>query len=86
VHAILERNAPAFKQIQFHWDTLTIIPLSHDIATYHGTVGGSMTDMAGRTSPVLILESGTVIKRQDGWKLLCGQSRSLVTEGPVSGE
>jgi hypothetical protein len=80
VRTILSTAAPAFKEVEFHWDTLTIFPLAPDIATYQGLVVGSMTDTANTIFPVRILESGTVIKRVDGWKLLSGQSRSLIPD------
>jgi hypothetical protein len=80
VRVILETTASAFKDIEFRWDMLTIFPLAPDIATYHGIVVGSMTDTANTRFPVRILESGTVIKRVDGWKLLSGQSRSLIPD------
>jgi len=74
VKTILEVNARSLRAAEFSWDTLQIFPLSHEIANYSGIVKGSMTDTAGVTSSVMIIESGTVIKRRDGWKLLNGQS------------
>ena len=79
VKAILEKNAVAFRKIEFHWDTLQIFPLSAQIATYSGIVSGTMIDTSGVKSSVQIIESGTVIKRKDGWKLLSGQSATLTT-------
>jgi len=38
-----------------------------------------MIDTSGVKSSVQIIESGTVIKRKDGWKLLSGQSATLTT-------
>jgi len=77
VRTILETNARAFRKVDFHWDTLEVFPLAADIATYTGIVRGMMTDTAGTASPVSIIESGTLIRRPDGWKLLSGQSRIL---------
>jgi hypothetical protein len=77
VRLILEKNAVAFTEIKFSWETLIVLPLTDQIATYSGIVTGAMRDTAGVESPVRIIESGTVIKRNDGWKLLCGQSASL---------
>lgn len=74
VRAILERNAHAYANVQFHWDTLDIFPLAPHIASYTGIVGGTMTDTSGMTTQVGVIETGVVIKRSDGWKLLCGQS------------
>ena len=80
VRHILESNAKSFQAIDFNWDTLQVFPLSDNIANYSGIVKGSMIDTSGIKSSVLIIESGTVIKRPDGWKILSGQSALLNTE------
>ena len=77
VRAILEANARTYRSVAFSWDTLQIFPLSNTIATYSGIVNGEMTDTAEQKTQVSIIESGTIIKRTDGWKLLCGQSAVL---------
>ncbi|MDW7690645.1 hypothetical protein R9C00_22195 [Flammeovirgaceae bacterium SG7u.111] len=53
---------------------LEVFPLTNEIANYSGTVRGRMVDKSGVETNVTIIESGTVIKREDGWKLLSGQS------------
>ena len=83
VKIILEQNAKAFQAIEFHWDTLQLFPLSSEIVNYSGIVSGSMTDTAGIKSRVSIIESGTIIKRQDGWKLLSGQSAVLPVDSTI---
>ena len=80
VRKILEINAKSFQAIEFNWDTLQVFPLSDKIANYSGIVKGSMIDTSGIKSSVIIIESGTVIKRSDGWKLLSGQSAILNSE------
>ncbi len=80
VRQILEINAKSFQAIEFNWDTLQVFPLSDKIANYSGIVRGSMIDTFGIKTSVLIIESGTVIKRSDGWKLLSGQSAILNPE------
>lgn len=75
VSVILHQMAPAFTAIDMQWDTLTINPLSSSLAAYTGKVLSQMTDTSGVTSAHALLESGVLIKRKDGWKLLCGQSR-----------
>ena len=77
IRHILENNAKSFQAIEFKWETLQIYPLSEKIANYSGIVKGSMTDTSGNKSSVIIIESGTIIKRSDGWKLLSGQSAVL---------
>ncbi len=80
VRQILEINAKSFRAIEFNWDTLQVFPLSDKIANYSGIVKGSMIDTSGIKSSVIIIESGIVIKRSDGWKLLSGQSAILNSE------
>ncbi|MGB5818477.1 MAG: hypothetical protein WBG90_03260 [Saonia sp.] len=77
VKTILERNHKAIHSIKMQWDTLQIFPLTNEIANYSGIVDGVMIDTAGIKSTMSIIESGTIIKREDGWKLLSGQSEIL---------
>ena len=77
VYIILVNNAKMFSEVIFEWNTLQIFPLTEEIANYSGIVEGSMTDTSGIVNAVLIIESGTVVKRSDGWKLLSGQSAVL---------
>jgi len=77
VETILRMNAKAFNSVNLTWDSLNIFPLSGEIATYAGIVSGVMIDTAGIESRISIIESGTIIKRETGWKLLSGQSTIL---------
>ena len=77
VKTILTHNAKSIDQIEFTFETLEIFPLRKTIANYTGIVKGKMTDTARVTSTFRIIESGTLVKRPDGWKLLSGQSRNL---------
>ncbi len=77
VKTILETNATLFDKVEFHWESLQIIPITNKIANYYGIVEGVLTDTAGFENNVAIIESGTIIKRSDGWKLLSGQSANL---------
>jgi len=77
VETILEMNADSFKKVQFYWATLRILPISKDIANYTGIVGGAITDSKDSINAVHMIETGTVIRRENGWKILSGQSRNL---------
>lgn len=77
VRGILEINAKSFSEVVFEWNTLQIFPLTNEIANYSGIVAGAMMDTSGIMRKMLIIESGTVIKRPDGWKILSGQSAVL---------
>jgi hypothetical protein len=74
VASILNANAAMFRSIDNAWDTLSVIPLSSDIATYTGRISSKATDTSGKKSTTMLIETGTLIKRKDGWKLLCGQT------------
>lgn len=80
VKSILEMNAKHFSHVELRFDTLQIFPLTENIVNYSGIVRGMMTDTSGSKTNVAIIESGTIIKRKDGWKLLSGQSANLTTE------
>lgn len=77
IRVILEANAPLYTSITVEWETLEVLPLSPDIASFHGIVSGIWEDSTGHKMDMRILESGTTILRSDGWKLLSGQSRVL---------
>lgn len=77
IHAILSQNAPALNHAEFHWETLDIFPLTNSLATFTGVVRGHTIDTAGNRTNISLIESGNVIKRSDGWKLLCGQTNGL---------
>lgn len=74
VVAILNQNAPLYQSIDNRWDILRITALNKELATYTGRLHSVMTDTAGQISKVTLVETGLMIKRQDGWKLLCGQT------------
>ena len=77
VKIILIENDKAIKTIEFNFDIIQVFPLKNSIANYSGVVSGKMTDTLNNISKFKIIESGTLIKRKDGWKLLNGQSRNL---------
>jgi hypothetical protein len=71
---VLEENAPKFKYIDNSFDTLRIVPLSKEIATYTGRLHSTMTDTRGNIMTLQLVETGVLIKRKEGWKLLSGQT------------
>jgi hypothetical protein len=79
VLTILRQNAPKYKSIDNSFDTLRIIPLSKELAAYTGRLTSSMTDTSNVITTFKLVETGTLIKRKDGWKLLNGQT-SLLNE------
>lgn len=77
VRTIIEQNAKAIRSVQYEYDSLLIVPLSPTIANYSAILSGNVTDTSGVNSPVRLIESGVLIKRKDGWKLLSGQTALL---------
>jgi hypothetical protein len=77
VVAVLTLNAPRFVSVDNTFDTLRIVPLSTSLATYTAKVLSVMKDTAGNVSAVHLIETGVVVKRSDGWKLLNGQTSLL---------
>ena len=74
VAVILRQNAGTYTEIDNSWVILKVTPLSSDSASYSGKLRSQITDTSGKTMTSSMLESGIVIKRNDGWKLLCGQT------------
>ena len=77
VAIVLNQNARKYKFILNSFDTLKIIPLSRELATYTGRLRSTMTDTTGKLMTFSLVETGVLIKRQDGWKLLSGQTSIL---------
>lgn len=76
VHFI-KQNASLFQTISNKWDTLRIIPLTKELASYTGTLLSTVTDKTGITETYPLIETGLMIKRNNGWKLLNGQTAAL---------
>jgi hypothetical protein len=74
---ILKRNAPLFKSINNVYETLRIVPIGERQACYTAKVFSTMTDRAGNKSIISLVETGVLIKRSSGWKLLNGQTSVL---------
>ncbi len=73
----IKQNAPLFRSINNMWDTLRIIPLTKELASYTGKLHSVMTDTSGKTTTYSLIETGVMIKRSDGWKILNGQTAML---------
>ncbi|MEM9324528.1 MAG: hypothetical protein AAGA85_02685 [Bacteroidota bacterium] len=81
IRAILEQSARSIVSADLTWDTLWVYPLTPSLATFHGIVSGEMVhreDPVGTTRQVKMIESGTIIRRASRWRLLSGQTTSLV--------
>jgi hypothetical protein len=78
VVAILKKNAPKYKSVNNTLSNLKIIPISSEIATYTANLNSVMTDTIEQVAIYRLIESGVIIKRKNGWKLLSGQTSMLL--------
>jgi hypothetical protein len=78
IEHILKQNLSKFKSVDNSFDTLRIIPLSGELATYTAQIHSTVTDTFNKISTYSLIETGVVIKRKTGWKLLSRQT-SLVS-------
>lgn len=77
IKGILIANSKVINHIEFSWESIKIHPITEEIATYTGIVKCVQVDTDAKSVTFKIIESGTLIKREDGWKFLNGQSRNL---------
>jgi hypothetical protein len=73
----IKQNAAKYQSVDNSFDKLMIIPLTKELATYTGQLSSSVTDTSGKVTRVSLVETGLLIKRLDGWKLLSGQTSML---------
>jgi hypothetical protein len=74
IHSIIQKNASLFASVDNTWQSLKIIPLSKELANYTGRIRSVMKDTSGKINAFTLVETGLVIRRVDGWKLLSGQT------------
>lgn len=80
VAAILKRVAPKYSAVDNTFEILEITPQTDELATYSGRLRSVMTDTSGKVSTFVLIEKGTVIKRESGWKLMKGKTTVLPGE------
>jgi ketosteroid isomerase-like protein len=74
VASAIRRNANQWRHIEIGFDTVAVHLTGPQTATYSGRLHAEMTDTAGNVTDIHLVETGTLIRRADGWKLLCGQT------------
>ena len=77
VHTLLTKASPMYKAVDNSWQAINIFPLSKELASYTGKIHSKMTDISGNTIEMHLVETGLLVKKKDGWKLLCGQTTKL---------
>ncbi len=73
----VNQNAAKFKSVDNTWLSLRIDPLTAELASYTGTIHSIATDTTGQIGDYKLIETGLMIKRNDGWKLFRGQTSVL---------
>lgn len=79
VVAVVTKNAANFSKVDNKYETLRIIPLNHNLATYTCKLKSQVTMPGGLVHDFIFLETGNMIKRGQEWKILSGQT-TLIQE------
>ncbi|HTE25239.1 hypothetical protein [Flavitalea sp.] len=74
---ILKQNAPLLTSINNVYEILKIVPIGKYQACYTARVISNVTDTKGNSSTTSLIETGVLIKRPTGWKLLSGQTSMI---------
>jgi hypothetical protein len=82
VASILKKNTGLFRSIVNRFDTLTIVPIGRNVASYTARISSTILDTTNKTNTVLMVETGVVIKRPGGWRLLSGQTSVINSSQP----
>ncbi len=77
VATVIKQNAGKYRSVDNSFDDLKIIPLSREFATYTGRLHSVMIDTSGKSFSFSLVETGVLIKRKDGWRLLSGQTTMI---------
>ena len=77
VIAAIKHNASLFKSIDQPFDTISVFPLTKDMACYTGRIHSMMTDSSGKVFESWLWETALMVKRSEGWKLLSGQTSMI---------
>ena len=74
---VLDNNADRYRKIENSWEQLHIDMLSSDMLP--GVLLSNVIDTSGYISHVKLMETGILVHRVDGWKLLSGQTAVIGT-------
>lgn len=74
VAAVLTGSANKYSSIDNNWVELTIVPLTPFFASYTGKVHSRIVFSSGEEMATDLMETGVLVKRKEGWKLLSGQT------------
>lgn len=74
VASVLRQSAPMLRSVYNTWDTLRITVHTRSHAGYTGRLHSVIIDSSGNVSENTLIETGFLIRRESGWKLLNGQT------------
>jgi hypothetical protein len=74
IAAAIQRNAPLFKWVDNHYDSLLIMPLTKEYAQFVMRTFSTTVNATGDTARFSFIESGVLVKRKDGWRFLSGHT------------
>ena len=74
VRTVLTATAPSLRSMDNRWENLIVHPINNETATYSGNIRSIMVDSSGKSTTMFLQETGIVVKRKDGWKLVAGQT------------
>ena len=77
VRTILTRNAPRIEKVDNRFDSLHIVPLAHNLASYTARIHSMSKDTSGQEYSFVLLETGVMVKRSQGWRMLNGHTTVL---------
>lgn len=74
VKAAILNNARLYESVSNTWDTLLVNPINSRYATFAGRFSTVMRDTGGQITRLKLVESGLLVKHNNKWKLLSGQT------------
>ena len=75
--AIAGRAMANVSVVNRSYDTLLVQPLTTTLAAYSARVRSVVTYTGGKDTTLLTVETGTLVKRREGWRFLYGQTTAL---------
>ncbi|MFM2284695.1 MAG: hypothetical protein RLZZ543_192 [Bacteroidota bacterium] len=79
IASVLNSSANRYRTIDNSWEHLRITMIGEHHASYNGILKSHVVDTSGFSSQLRLIETGILIHRTDGWKLLSGQTAVIGT-------
>lgn len=73
----IEKNAQAYNYVMNTWEELEVNPMSRNYASYRGIIHSTCIDTFEKQTEYRLIETGILVKRSSGWKLLSGQTHLI---------